>query len=252
MYSVPQEIHYLSQLTCIKCDQFRHVIITANKLDPLEYDPASAREAHIFTTEGSPEHQAFDAAVRGIGAIRKTDCMPEPGMEPNLCYLSPTSKTEEFELLAAGLNLQMQWGILPVSKALLSYNPPENLTWIVTYIFLRSMNPTDYLGGTPFGDMRSDDFDWNGFTTAWLTVKNKPIFAEAGIVSFGLFNKPLLLAFQGGQRVKLTVQRALLPTPSLPEEAFQVHVAMHGYLAPANALSALSDNVTRIEQKTAV
>jgi hypothetical protein len=167
--SVPQEIHFISQIACVECSSLKHMIISAN--------------------------------------------------EEDLTAVTPV--------------------------AILSYTPPSKMAWIVTRINLRTLNPSLYLAGTPAGDFRSDDYDWNGLTNAWITVAGSPLIAENAVVSFALFNKPVLLAFAGGKEIQIIVQR---DAASLPTDPFQVQVAVHGYLAPGNALSYIMPNLTSIEQ----
>lgn len=252
---VAQEIHYLSLLTNIPCSQFGHRLITAKTVDPLT--PPEAREAHIFTEEGSAAHQEFEREIRLIGARRKLDCIPEEGMPPNMCYLSPASRSADFERIAAANGIGMAWGILPVEKSLLSYLPPQNITWIVTHIFARMMNPTTYLAaaeadalGGQIGDIRSDDIDLNGYVTAWFNVKRSPQQAVGTIPASGLLNKPCLFAFQGGKRVQLAIQRELAPIASRPDADFRIILSLHGYHAPPEAFTALSENVTLVEDHT--
>jgi hypothetical protein len=162
---IAQEIHFLSQIACARCDEFKHLIISANFLETLP--------------------------------------------------------------LAA--------------QTILSFTPPENMTWIVTRISLRSLNPSP----TPDSDFRSDDYDYNGLTNGWIAVGGNPVFAENDVVSFALFNRPVLLAFQGGKEVTIIVER---DAASLPTEDYQVHVAVNSYLAPPSAYSKLTSNLTDIRQ----
>lgn len=253
---VAQEIHYLSNLTNVPCSQFRHVLITAKPIDPLT--PPPSREAHIFTEENGTAHKAFDQAIRLIGARRKLDCMPEPGLPANLCYLSPTDRSDDFERIAAANGIGMAWGVLPVTKALLNYLPPVNITWIVTHIFARMMNPTTYLeagaaeAGEQIGDLRSNDIDLNGYVTAWFNVKTTPQQAQGSIPASGLLNKPCLFAFQGKKRVRLFIQREVVPIASMPDADFRIILSLHGYHAPPEAFEQLNSfNTTTVEDHTA-
>lgn len=257
--SVAEEIHYLSKLVNVPCDQFRHLIVAANKTDPP--DPAITSEAHLFTEEGSPQHRAFDETItRGPLAsriARYRECVPEPGMPDNLCYLSDNRNKDDFEALCNALGIPFAWGIVPVgAKTVLRYKPDSHLTWLVTYIKARAFNPTLYVNdgraaagtGGQVGDMRSDDTDWNGFMNGWINVGNTPIFAQDDIPTMALFNVPVLFAFQGGRRVTFVVNRGVA---SLPLQAFQLQLAVHGYLVQGNALQTISQNATQIQNKTA-
>lgn len=255
---VAQEIYYLHCLTGLACSQFRHVLITAQPVDPLT--PPPSREAHIFTEEGGKAHRAFDSAIQAIGGRRKLDCMPEPGMPANLCYLSPTDRSDDFERIATNLGIGMAWGVLPVQKVLLNYIPPQNISWIVTHIFARMMNPTTYLQAAAdptanpslqVGDLRSNDIDLNGYVSAWFNVKTTPQQAQGTIPASGLLNKPCLFAFQGGKRVRLFIQRESGPIASEPDTDFKIILSLHGYEAPPEAFLALADNVTKVEDHTA-
>jgi hypothetical protein len=252
--SVLQEIDYLSNMINVPCDQIRHTIISANKVDPLDYAPECIREAHLFADPLSAQALEFARIASPLGIMRKWDCKPEPGQADNICYLAPTDRMDDFERLAEFMSLPMQWGVVTTPKALVNFTPPMNNTWVVTYVAVRSLNPTVYLAvqiADPPGrvsDMRSDDFDWNGRTNAWFEVKGNSIWSINNIVTYAWFNKPVLLAFQGGQKVRLIVQRN---AASLPADDFRVHVAIHGYICPAEALSKLSTSTTLIQQKTA-
>lgn len=257
--SVAQEIHYLSKLTNVPCDQFRHLILAANKTDPP--DPAVVSEAHLFVEDGSPQHRAFDQAISRApyaGKMRRyRECVPEPGMPENLCYIADNRNKGDFEQLANSLGIPFQWGIVPVgAKIVLRYKPDPHLTWLVTYIAARAFNPTTYLNAAAdpvanpslqVGDMRSDDTDWNGFMTGWINVGNTAIFAVDDIPTMALFNKPVLFTFQGGKRVSFVVNRG---AASLPGDAFQLQLAVHGYLVQGNALQNISMNTTQLQNKT--
>lgn len=256
--SIAQEIHYLSKLTNVPCDQFRHLIIAANKTDPI--DPAVTSEAHLFVEPGSPQHQAFDAAITKppyAGKMRRyPECVPEPGMPENLCYISDKRAKPEFEALANSLGIPFAWGIVPAgAKIVLRYKPDAHLTWLITYIKARAMNPTTYAAaglaaagtGGQVGDMRSDDTDWNGFMNGWINVGNTPIMAIDDIPTMALFNVPVLFAFQGGKRVSIVVNRGVA---SLPAPDFQLQLAVHGYLVQGNALQNISMNTTQLQNKT--
>lgn len=252
MISIPQEIHFLSLLTNFKCSEFRHLIVTANKTDPLglpdakpkervSCEESAVREAHLFVEENSEPHKEFDRVAAQLGITRKVDCVPEPGMPPNICYTVRRELSEDFEVLASGLNLEMKWGVIPLTpKVLFSFNTPDNFTWIVTRISIRTL-PSEVVAG----DFRSDDFDFTGFTNSWFTVNGTPIMGVDQVVTFGLFNRPLLLPFAAKKVVNLVVQRS---PDSLPAEDFQFHMAINSYLAPKKALDALASNQTQIVQ----
>jgi hypothetical protein len=257
--SIAEEIHCLSNLTNIPCNQFRHMIISANKTDPLEFDPARVSEAHLFTDEGSAQHRAFDEAIASsfLGKImRYTQCKVEPRMPPNLCYVAANTARADFEALARSLGIGFAWGIVPAPKSCLRYTPNAHLTWLVTYIKARAFNPTDYLvagggeAGQQIGDMRSDDLDWNGFVNGQINVQGTPLWGNNSVAATAFLNVPVLFAFQGGRKVTLVITRALAPIASLPSDNFQIHFAMHGYLVQGNALQAISMNTTQVEEHT--
>lgn len=165
MISIPQEIYYLSKLTCIACGDFNHALVGAK--------------------------------------------VPSP---------SSTAAT-----------------------SLLTYTPPENLTWIVTRFNLRSIPPVNDPALT-VGDWRSEDYDASGTAQAYLQVKQRSVTAENASY-FLLFNKPVLFAFQGGQRVDVVIKRAVGFAP--PDEV--IVLALNSYLAPPEAYDRLARNLTQID-----
>lgn len=246
---VVQEISYLSDLTRIPCEEFRHFIVSGNKTDPLEYDHTKASEAHLFTMEGSAEHKAFDEGLVAsrMRAQRYYGCEPEPDKPPNLCYVAANDAKPQFEALASSLGIGMVWGVLPVEKGIVRYTPDANLSWIVTFVRLRAFNPSSTLTATPNADMRSDDLDWNGFTNANINVQGNHSWGDNSVPVDAVFNVPVLFCYQGGSKVTFTVTRAVAPIASLPAADFQVHLAVHGYLAPKSAIAIISKNVTQVE-----
>jgi hypothetical protein len=154
--------------------------------------------------------------------------------------------TEVFEAAASHLSIEMAWGVVVTPKSIFTYIPPENFTWIVTYIFLRSLPPINDPSltepGTSSGDFRSDDFEVSGLTKAWIAVNSNAISGQ-DVSTYGLFHKPLLLAFEGGQQVDVFVQRNAASIPPTQE----IHIALHGYLAPPCAYDRLVRNATTIE-----
>jgi hypothetical protein len=166
--SIPEEIHYLSKLSGIRCSEFMHQIVGAKVAAPSSTTPA----------------------------------------------------------------------------ALLTYTPPENFTWLVTRIALRSI-PTPQeatLGGASGGDWRSEDFDASGTAKAFIRVKDRSIISE-NTSYFLLFNRPVLFAFQGNEQIKIFIQRITGFVP--PTEV--VVIACNAYLAPVEAYDALAKHLTQID-----
>lgn len=250
--TIAQEISDLSKLCNIPCEEWRHFIVSGNKTDPVEFDHKTASEAHLFIDEGSQQHQAFDEALvaQNMRAQRYHGCKQEPGMPPNMCYVAANDAKPQFEALASALGIGMAWGVLPVEKGIVRYTPDANLSWIVTFIKLRAFNPTTTLTATPNADMRSDDLDWNGETNCNINVNGNHLWGDNSVPVDAVTNVPVLFAFQGGSKVTFTVTRSVGPIASLPAAEFQVHLAIHGYLAPKSAIAIISKNVTQVENHT--
>lgn len=245
---VAREIDALSTLSGLPCREFKSLIVSSKVHDPLDDTddgaPPSLVEGHIFTDEASPLHQQFDELAAGTGIARKWDC------DAGICYILPTTLKPLFESNAAQLGLGMQWGLVVVAKSIFTFIPPLNFTWIVTEIKLRSLPPINDASltsvGTSSGDFRSDDFEYAGLASVFLTVKRQPIMGVLGsgrVTTFGLFNKPLLFAFQGGNQVDVMIQRQAGSIP--PTQV--IHTAIMGYLAPPKALDLLAPYSTMIE-----
>lgn len=235
---IARETKYLSQLANVACHRFQHLILSAKLLDPVESQ--DLREAHIFIRENSPTHYAFDERATRMHIFRKWDCKPEPGMPANLCYICPAEKSKDFERLASSMSIRMEWGNLPVTKDVLDWVPPENSTWVVTRISLRSI-PQVNDGDLGAGDWRSFEVDATGESKAFFLVQTHE--DTSNIASYiALFNHPVLFAFQGGVRVRLHVNRGILPVPA----AFQAQVAVNSYLAPTYLYDCLTSNLTQV------
>jgi hypothetical protein len=166
---VPQEIHHLSNLTCVRCNEFRHELVV----------------------------KAFQVAN------------------------------------------------VATPQTIFTFTVPEHQSWFVTEIDLEAYNPAA-VGSTPVGagDFRSDQVDWNGLTNAWITVNGNPIMAANSIASSGVFNRPVLFTFKGGDKVQILVQRS---ASSLPATAYEIQIAVNGYFAPATAIAQVSPNTTNIQ-----
>jgi len=126
-------------------------------------------------------------------------------------------------------------------KAIWSYTVPDNATWVMCCFLLRSLPPVNDPSLT-VDDWRSDDFDANGLTLAYIAVNGSPINVHT-LGTFGIFNKPLLLAFAAKSLVQMFVQR---DASSVAPNAV-VHSCAHGYLTKTEAYSRLSENLTTIE-----
>jgi len=122
-----------------------------------------------------------------------------------------------------------------------AYTVPNNSTWLMCFFFLRSLPPVNAASLT-VGDWRSDDFDANGLSKAYITVNGAPLNTQ-NLSTFGLFNKPLLLAFAGNAFIEVVVSRNALSVA--PNEV--IHSCAHGYLAPTELYSELSWNQSSIE-----
>lgn len=134
------------------------------------------------------------------------------------------------------------------ATALLTYTPPENFTWILTSISLRSI-PTPQeatLGGATGGDWRSEDFDASGTARGFIRVKDRSIISE-DTSYFLLFNRPVLFAFQGNEQIKIFIKRA---TGFVPPTAVVV-LACNSFLAPVEAYDRLAKHLTQIDAQYA-
>lgn len=229
--SIQKQLYYLCKYTGLPARSFRHTLVGSKVIDPMN---EGATEAHIFTDEGSKLHRTFEAQAAILDITRKWDCKPEPGMPANLCYVVPDSQKEAMEALTARLKLGMQWGILPVQKTLVSYKVPANYCWIITKIFVSTI-PTVNNPDLGTGDWRSNHFDATGTAKAWLLVQDH-LNSGQQVSYFQLFNRPLLVPFNGGATVKLQVLRPAFSVPS----QMNVLTAIQGFLADGKVFDAIS------------
>jgi hypothetical protein len=130
-------------------------------------------------------------------------------------------------------------------QTVFTFTVPQHQSWFVTEIDLEAF-PPNTVGSTPVGagDFRSDQVDWNGLTNAWIAVNGNPIMAVNSIASSGVFNRPVLLTFKGGDIVTILVQRG---AASLPAAVYEIQIAVNGYFAPATAIAQVSQNTTNIQ-----
>lgn len=125
-------------------------------------------------------------------------------------------------------------------QTIFTFAVPTHQTWFVTEIDLEQFN----VAPTPASDFRSDQIDFNGVTNAWIAVNGNPIMGVNTIASSGVFNRPVLFTFRGGDIVTIIIQR---DAASLPTAAYEIQVCVNGYFAPATAMAKVTVNTTNIQ-----
>lgn len=119
---------------------------------------------------------------------------------------------------------------------LVQYTTPAGSGLLITRIYLRSSEQV-IGGGLTTTDFRSDDIDQDYKTQAWLEINNRPITSVDGTF-FALFNKPVLIGVNAGQRLAVRAQ-------GLGDfQQMRVATALHGYLVPLVALDRLASNTS--------
>lgn len=238
---IAKQIHYIAQLAGIEAIDVRHILFGEKRLDPVL--DVEVTEAHLFPPDAPMARDAaiqeFERLAQPHGISRKWDCMPEPGMAPNICYVVPIIRKAQMEEITAALNLPMQWGVLITPKTLLSYTAPQNACVIITGIYLATIpTPNDPL--LTVGDWRSPYFDATGKATAWLEVNSEKATNET-ITYFNLFNRPIFFLLNGGESFKVQILRVLGDVP----DTFNVMIVANAFLAPARSYDKLSRQSTQ-------
>lgn len=164
--------------------------------------------------------------------------IPVPQEVHFLSLLSDVRCAEWRHQIVAG---SFQVANVATAQKIFQFIVPAQTTWIVTEIALEQLNPSPV--GT--SDFRSGQVDYNGQTNAWIVVNGTPTMAENAINSSALFNRPVLLAFQGGSKVAIWIQRG---ASSLPASAYEIELAINSYFAPLSAFQKLSLNTTGVQQ----
>lgn len=133
--------------------------------------------------------------------------------------------------------------IVVVPKKVNGFQVPENFTWVVTYIECRTF-PLPVLNDPTqgVGDFRSELFDENGQTTAYLTDNGVKMMAS--IPTTGFFNRPVLFAFSQKHNIEFWILRGLASLPG----SLWVHTVINGYLTVGKAQDCLAHYLTDIQQ----
>lgn len=157
-----------------------------------------------------------------------------------LCYLTELTdkKCSAFQHALVTETLEVTDTTDP--QVILLYTPPENTTWIVTQVSLRSIPPVDDAGLTA-GDWRSEDFDATGTTRAYIRVNGNKITSDRASY-FALFNRPVLFCFEGNKKVEIVIERGMGSVAATQ----RIVVVAHGYFVESDLYSKLSPNVTQI------
>ena len=125
-------------------------------------------------------------------------------------------------------------------QTVFTFTVPKHETWFVTEIDLEAFN----VSPTPASDFRSEQIDFNGATNAWIAVNSNPIMGVNTIASSGVFNRPVLFTFKGGDIVTIIIQRG---ASSLPAASYEIQIAVNGYFTPATAMAKVTVNTTNIQ-----
>jgi len=125
--------------------------------------------------------------------------------------------------------------------ALFSYQVPENFTLLITEISLRSI-PVPLEAELGDGDWRADDYDASGTAKAYIQVNGVPVTTPEAS-AFMLFNRPLLMAFDGGATIEIIIVRGAAALPTLET----INLALSGYLGPLSLHTNVTENVTMME-----
>lgn len=233
---IAEEIFKISELSCLPCSEFIHLLVGGKLFDPVEGEiPLNiAREGHAFVEDQSPAYQAFISALP-TAIYRKIDCVA------GVCFVVPNEFAPDFERVAKEQHIEIEYGVITNSKTILDYTVPVNFTWVVTLVNVRLIPPVNDPSLT-VGDWRSEDFDASGTTKAKWQVNGNEVTQEDSTY-FCPLNQESLFAFKGGDRVKLIVERA----PGSDPPTQQIVVAVNSYLAPPKAFDRLARNLTQID-----
>ncbi len=126
---------------------------------------------------------------------------------------------------------------------LLTYQVPDNFTFIVENVRLHSIPPVNDPSLT-VGDWRSEDFDASGGTMVFFqSFDGQNFLTPPNVPYFAILNEPILLAFAGGSKFNLMATRPVgaVPTTEVLE------IAISGFLANAIAFEKLAGSITIFE-----
>lgn len=165
----------------------------------------------------------------------------------------PWSIAKEIDYLAqlAGVHC---WQLKPIILAaslpdstasqpstVLSYDVPFNFTLITTRVSFRSIPPVADPDLTVM-DWRSDEVDASGSAKAHWEVNGVP-FTNVDAAYSPILNREHILAFAGGERASLVIEREAVAVPVSERYV----IAVSGYLAPPKAYDCLSSIISAID-----
>lgn len=126
-------------------------------------------------------------------------------------------------------------------STVLSYEVPLNFTLITTRVSFRSIPPVNDPDLTAM-DWRSDEVDASGSAKAHWEVNGVP-FTNVDAAYSPILNREHILAFAGGERASLVIERTAIAVPVTE----RYEIAVSGYLAPPKAYDCLSSIISAID-----